>query len=324
MLNELTVARRETALFSTILLVAVVLTSSASASAQQTFVIPAVSDNTLGVNGSVWATEVQIIKKDPQASLTVRRLWVCVPEGGFLEDPGAALVWEMPRRNNARDRLLTLLGDDLLEGTDSSLGAVALVIEGGEAIVNARVADISRGRWLGMTPLGQGQRIPATPDPLTGGSYIPWLGGCRNAPCNLSQAPNWDYFRNNIGLVNPNPEPLVVSGLAIPFGPGDHGEPIEFDLTGLTQETFERTVPPYGWVQFAWVATQYYEFSMWGDWRIPMASFLINLEPDQDLPYFAYASTVFAPDPDSGVPAFNDPMFIPAESGYIAPFTYSP
>jgi len=28
---------------------------------------------------------------------------------------------------------------------------------------------------------------------------------------------------------------------------------------------------------------------------------------------------VFSPDPDTGVPEFSDPMFIPAEPGYITP-----
>ncbi len=323
LIGRTSIGRWRAFLKATVIGVAVPLLTNA-ALAQQTVVIPAISDNTPGINGSVWATEVQIIKKDPQDSLTVRRLWVCVPEGGFLEDPGTALVWEMPLWNTSRDRLLTLLGEDLLDGTDSSLGAVALVIDGGEAIVNARVADVSRGRWVGMTPFGQGQRVATNLEPLTGPSFLPWVGGCRNSPCSLTPPLEWDYFRNNLGFVNPNPEPLVISGLAIPFGPDSGSGLEEFELSEDLYETFERTIPPYGWVQFRWVARQYFGFDIWGMWRIPLAGFVINLDPHQSFAYFAYASTVFAPDPDSGVPVFNDPMFIPAEAGYIPPFTRDP
>lgn len=53
---------------------------------------------------------------------------------------------------------------------------------------------------------------------------------------------------------------------------------------------------------------------------LPHAGFVISLTPDRDdLPYYAYASVVFSPDPDTGVPEFSDPMFIPAEPGYITP-----
>ena len=44
------------------------------------------------------------------------------------------------------------------------------------------------------------------------------------------------------------------------------------------------------------------------------------MTPEQQLPYYAYASVIFTPDPDLGVPEFNDPMFIPAEPGYVMPW----
>jgi hypothetical protein len=304
-------------------LLAVLVTMPVSLAAQQIAVIPAVSDNTPGVNGSIWATEVQVIKKNPEDALTVRRLWVCVPEGGFLEDPATALTWELPRPR-PEDRILTLLGEDLLEGTDSSLGAVALVIEGGEAIVNARVGDVSRGEWVGMTPFGQGQRVPTNLEGLSGPSHIPWVGGCRSAPCNLDPPLNWDYFRNNLGIVNPNSEELTVDGLAIPFGLDTGAVPIELAMADDRVETFSRTVAPYGWSQFQWVAKQHYDFNIWGMPLLPIAGFVITLDPDHSNGYYAYASTVFAPDPDSGVPAFNDPMFISAESGAVAPYRPDP
>ncbi|MEE4270187.1 MAG: hypothetical protein V2I67_00845 [Thermoanaerobaculales bacterium] len=288
--------------------------------AEQIVVIPAVSDNTPGRNGSVWATEVQIIKVDPLDSLTVRRVWVCVPEGGFEEEPGSARTWDMGG-TLARDRLLTLVGSDLLADSGSNVGAVALEIQGGEAIINARIADVSRGMWSGWTPFGQGQRVPALEDPLEGPSILPWVGGCRNDPCSSHDPAAWDYFRDNVGIVNPNPMPLTVSGAAIGFGPDATDEPVELELPEGTRETFERVVPAFGWLQFRWVAAERYGFNQWGMPRIPIAGFVVTLEPDQEIPYFAYASTVFSPDPDSSVPIFNDPMFIPAHEGFIEPYS---
>jgi hypothetical protein len=59
---------------------------------------------------------------------------------------------------------------------------------------------------------------------------------------------------------------------------------------------------------------------MWGNPMVPNAGFVMSLLPDSDVPYLAYASTVFAPDPASDIPAFNDPLFISAEPGLFEPY----
>ena len=217
-------------------------------------------------------------------------------------------------------------GADLLEGAGASLGAVALEIEGGEVIVNARVADVSKGIDWERTPFGQGQLIPTEGESLVGPAHIPWLGGCLNSPCNVVPGENWNYYRNNIGFVNPNSAPLVLDGVALALG----GWPGELVATPLSdppgeRDSFSKVVPPYGWTQFSWRPEGVYSHqNPWGGYQpaFPLAGFIISLTPDSDLPYYAYASVVFAPDPESGIPAFNDPLFIPARPGFVAPFDW--
>ena len=305
-----------------------VVSACSVVSAQQTIVLPAVSDNVQGVNGSVWATEVQIIKMDPDDNPTIRRLWVCLEDGGFADDPVTAPTWEMVRPERYA-RMLRLSGADLLVGTGATLGGVALEIEGGEVIVNARVADVSRGTMWEATPFGQGQLMATDGEPLIGPAHLPWLGGCLNIPCTFVPRENWNYYRNNIGFVNPNPEPLVLDGVALAFGewPGVESSrelaPPGFPDSG-ERDTFTKILPPYGWLQFRWDSEQIYTYpGIFGDHPdLPSAAFLISLTPDSDLPYYAYASVVFAPDPQSDIPAFNDPLFIPARPGFVAPFDW--
>ena len=218
------------------------------------------------------------------------------------------------------------LGEDLLAGTDASLGAVGLVIEGGEVIVNARVADVSNGTMWGGTPFGQGQLIPTQGEELVGPAHIPWLGGCLNSPCNVVPRENWNYYRNNIGFVNPNPEPLVLEGVALAFGDDSQGQyPAELIAQTFPsfddRDRFTKAVPAFGWVQFPWRSEAIWFGGLW-DVNLPYSGFVISLTPDSDLPYYAYASVVFAPDPQSDIPAFNDPLFIPARPGFVAPIDW--
>lgn len=292
----------------------------ATATTQQVFVLPAVTDNNPGINDSLWVTVVHIIKKNPHDVVTVKRKWVCVPEGGFLLDPTEAYTWTMDPNNTGRG--LGLSGRQLLSGSDSDVGAVALEIDGGEVIVNSRVVDISRGTAHLLMAFGQGQFIAPFQEPLEGSSHIPWVGGCLNSPCGEADPHEWNYYRNNIGLINPNPEAVNFDAVVIPFGPENDGNPGE--LYDEDPETFLKSVPAFGWKQFSWEATHTYGGTLWGDQNIPYAGFIISLTPDKELPYFAYASVVFSPDPDTGIPAFNDPMFVPAEPGFIAPWAHAP
>ena len=118
-----------------------------------------------------------------------------------------------------------------------------------------------------------------------------------------------------------NSDLTLYRGTVIPFGLYDtfQGGARWSEWVGSSPEIFRKVIPAYGWIQFHWWSLQRY--SEIEGWFYPWAGFIISLTPDKDLPYYAYASVVFTPDPDSGVPEFNDPMFIPAEPGYIPPFT---
>ena len=303
------------------LLSVAILCTASVAPAQQLLVFPAVTDEQPGQNGSLWVTTAMVVKADPQDEVTIRRKWVCLRGGGFVDDPATAPTWSMPARD-PRGRLLFALGDELLEGTDATIGAVALEVEGGEVLAHTNVMDVRWGLYTHNDKLvfGQGQHIAALRAPLLGPSHIPWLGGCRGWWCEQDPSNDWQYLRNNIGIINPNPEPLAVTGKVLPFGYFDaiHGSSWS-EWLGGEPEQFRKVIPAYGWKQFHWYSLRDYR-EIEGRF-LPRAGFIISLTPDQDLPYYAYASVVFTPDPGSGAPEFNDPMFIPAEPGYIPPFT---
>jgi len=190
---------------ATILLGGALLLASL-APGQELVVFPAVTADEPGLYDSLWVTEARVVKVNPNDWVTVRRKWVCLPEGGFLDDPATAPVW------GTDWRVAVMGGTDLLAGTVASAGAVGLEVEGGPVLAHAHVADASRGLTVPGAVYGQGQLIPAFREPLRGPSHIPWLGGCMNTPCALSPPLEWNYLRNNIGIVNPNPEPLTVRG----------------------------------------------------------------------------------------------------------------
>jgi len=298
----------------------VLLIAATAAPAQQLLVFPAVTDERPGVNGSLWVTTAMVIKTDPDDEVTVRRKWVCLADGGFVDDPATAPTWQLGA-HAASGRLMLSLGGELLEGTGATAGAVALEVEGGEVIAHSNIMDIRWGRYRPFYPevFGQGQHVPALRTPLLGPSHIPWLGGCRGNRCVENNI--WQFLRNNIGIVNPNPEALIITGAVLPFGyaAGDGQVPGIGEWNGSpVVETFSITVPAFGWKQFNWKSTVDYvgQFTSFS----PHTGFVISLTPDrEDLPYYAYASVVFSPDPDTGVPEFSDPMFIPAEPGYIIP-----
>jgi len=300
-----------------------VLCAASVASSQQLLVFPAVTDELPGANDSLWVTVVKIVKLDPRDTVTVRRKWVCLPGGGFEDDPATAPSWTLSGGTH-RERFLLKWGRSLLGDTGSRVGAVALEVSGGEVVPHAYVADVSRGEHLPLHwSFGQGQLIAASRLPLSGQSHIPWLGGCTNLPCNLDPPVLWNYLRNNVGFVNPNPEPLTITGSNIAFSARPDWEISEVAAT--EPDTFIREVPPFGWMQFHWVSSAgYYGTDDLGGPVMPKAGFILNLTPDKDLPYYAYASVVFSPDPASGIPAFSDPMYVPAEPGYVPAMTEVP
>jgi hypothetical protein len=302
--------------------VLLVLSISAGA-AQQLLVFPAVTDEVPGEDGSLWVTVVRVVKVDPHDDVTIRRIWTCLPGGGHIDEPPDAPSWDLPARGDDYyiDRLLQVRGHDLLVGSGSAVGAVALRVEGGDVLAHSHVLDVTRG--VDLPPVGArglGQLIPAVQSPLSGPSHIPWLGGCSWVPCSDPPpvAVLWEHMRNNIGLVNPNPEPLTITASVIPFSSSSPPNSTNPAWQLPSQETFTKHIPAYGWVQFHWQSDATYgEDPTYGGGYIADLGFVINLAPDKDLPYYAYASVVFSPDPTSGVPAFSDPMYVPAEPGYI-------
>lgn len=299
----------------------VLLAVVTTAWAQQTIVFPAVTDEQPGWHDSLWVTSVRLFKVDPGPRVTVRRKWVCLPDGGFADDPATAPTWAMPERDGF-GRVLVKWGEDMLRFTDATIGAVGLEIIGDtNVLAHSIVMDVNRGSYHpGAWSFGQGQLVPAMREPLVGASHIPWVGGCKNAPCSRKPTALWDHLRNNIGIVNPNAEPLTIRGKVIPISYA--AEAFMFgEFPDPDPETFVKTVRPYGWLQFRWVAEHFYGENQWEAWQPPWTGFIISLTPDKDdLPYYAYASVVFTPDPDSGIPVFNDPMYVPAEPGYVAPW----
>jgi len=295
-------------------LIALLLCTTAAWS-QELLVFPVVTAEVAGDHGGVWATLVRVVKVNAGDSVTVRRKWVCLPGGGFVDDPATAPTWELSPWGST-GRLVVIGVHALLDSSGGGVGAVALELEGGEVLAHAYVADLQQASFFAF---GAGQLVPALREPLLGPSHIPWLGGCLNHPCSLDPPERWNFFRNNIGIVNPNSEALTVTGVVIPFVGGLEGH---VEVPDQEPETFVKVIPPYGWLQFRWVATRDYRRILYMDDIVsPAFSFVISLTPDKQLPYYAYASVVFTPDPASDVTPFNAPTFVAAEPGYVAPIT---
>jgi hypothetical protein len=304
-------------------IVVLVLSAAVTGWSQQLLVFPAITDELPGMHGSLWVTNVRLVAASTEDEpISVRRAWVALEGGGFAVDPGTEPGWAL--NGSSRPGRIEVLSASELLGAGGDVGAVGLMVEGGEVIAHAYVADVGYGEYFHWYwAFGQGQLIPAIREPLVGPSHIPWLGGCLNSPCSQDPPERWDFLRNNIGLVNPNPEPMVFVGSLIPFGLDATNFPEAIaELRGVVPETFTKTVPAYGWLQFRWQATEAY-YDTFGV-AYPENGFIVSLTPDSDLPYYAYASVVFTPDPEWGAPQFNDPMFVPAEPGFVAPLGMAP
>ncbi|MCD4749775.1 MAG: hypothetical protein K8R59_10425 [Thermoanaerobaculales bacterium] len=276
--------------------------------AAEVYVLPAVAAGVEGDHGSLWETEVRILSVDPLAEIEIRRLWVCTPEGGFLDDPETAPIWMIW----GADRGLRITGEYILGvESDLELGAVALEITGGQVLVNSYVADVSVGETVPQAPAiyGLGQLIPAQTQALTGPSHLSWLGACNDFGGGGLPSECRSSYRNNIGLVNPGPESMVFTVRVLPMGGGQ-----ELGLRWAQVEEFEIVVPPYGWKQTSWMPSLGYlgvsGFAHYAEWTI------VNLIPEDERPYYAYVSVVFSPD-DPEITPFSDPAFVPAKPGYI-------
>jgi len=299
------------------------LAASATCAAGDIYVLPAVAALQPGFNGSLWATEVRVIKLDPAADVTVRRLWVCVPEGGFADDPSTAPEWALPAALPDDPlppfQLLPLSGADLLQGTTSKVGAAALEVEGGDVLVYSQVADIKfggaafpGGQNLGAVPVyGLGQGIPPMTEPLLGASHVPWLKADTEPVSKQDPFPCTSPYRNDIGIVNPNPTPLHIAANALFFD-------VVQQKPQPDKDGFAVDVPPYGWIQTPFRAAREADCITVPFGQTCTCAFagVMNLTPDTNAPYYAYASVVYTP-PDPNLPQFSDPMFVPARPGAI-------
>jgi len=131
---------------------------------QQLLVFPAITDELPGLHGSLWVTNMRLVVVDPADEVTVRLSWICLEDGGFVIDPSTAPTWFMGG-NEVYGRVVVLSGGSLLR-PHGQVGAVGLVVEGGELIGHAYVADSRYGAYSNPSsnpyPPGHGRSARAS------------------------------------------------------------------------------------------------------------------------------------------------------------------
>lgn len=272
----------------------------------KTYVLPVVVTGAPGVNGSYWQSELRVVDDDA-STIVVRRKWVALPEGGFVDDPATAPSWEIGAYVGpgfAPPRVLILSGGELLKGTGSTHGAVALEIEKGidsgfePDSVLLFIANTG-GDTMGGDPnacclAGNGQLVkPATGDP-TAFTTLGW------------GTSDLDRFRTNVGLVNPNDRAITVTVDLWVYEryattPNDYWR---WKIMG----SFAVVLPALGWLQVNdMLASKLDEICPGGcSWLFdaPAPLFLqawtgVN---EGSPPFYAYVSSIHTPT--------NDPLFI--------------
>jgi hypothetical protein len=286
------------------------LALAAPATAGDLYVLPVVADGVAGRFGSLWETQIRIVKVNPTDSVVIRRVWVCLEGGGFIDDPGTAPSWALPWSPDDyfEQRALLLTAAELLVGTGAQTGGVALDVEGGELLVDVGIVDVRLGGFVGgnqAMPYGIGQTYSAARAPLEGASHVSWIGGCYGEGDIGDHCDN--YYRNNIGLLNPNQEQVVIELTALPF------------VVGALAESDELIpLPAYGWRQVELPLNEWtlMLFSPFAFWSFPLYG-VVNVKPQSDLPYFAYVSVVYTSPVGTSTPRISDPHFQLAQPGYI-------
>jgi len=220
--------------------------------------IPVVVDGVAGRNGSVWQTEVRILKLRLTEALQVRRAWVALPGGGFEDDPSTAPTWTSPAISEGYiigPELILLVGSELFAGTGSKIGAVGLEIDG-EADVNFRTVETGGRPRLPQSGQpyqlccfpGTGSLLSGFGPPISGVSHLPWL--------TLGNA----AIRTNVTLINPTVSPVELEmfvdsytcyGIGIGYCNLDEATPY-WAQGGYAAETLDPiSVPPFGWMQLS-------------------------------------------------------------------------
>ncbi len=280
------------------------------------YVLPSLVTGVPGKNGSYWESEVRVVRRSLNETVTVRRIWVAIPGGGFHDDPVSAPSWTLETGYLA-PRMIILQAGHFLQGTGATHGAVGLEISGA-AQVFVRVAntrgksplpDDTPGVYACCLP-GTGQLIPAMTAGVNGPSSVTWV--------TTGSSP----FRTNLAIVNPNDTPLVVTvvpwSLRARLSPIGPPGPVWLEwLDSFAVQTTPLNLPPWGWLQVNDV------FSLWENKDTStgapakldfVAPGLIALLPSTEQPYFAYASVIYSPS--------NDSEFVAAipgvPEGYIA------
>ena len=275
------------------------------------FVVPVVVKGTPGLNGSFWDSEVRILRLTLQQDLVVRRKWVALAAGGFVDDPATAPSWAFPAMpSQLTARMIVLKGSDLLQGVDATHAAVGLEIQGPVAVF---LHNVNSQGTLGGALLGSGQLTPGASAPFVGPATIPWATAGAGS------------FRMSLGFVNPTAVPLTLRVypsrlyLAFPY-------PDELDwrywLDANALQPLVITLPPWGWRQVDDVFSKLLLCTYAGGCAGAASPgyngpHFMEVEPDDpQVPYFAYASIVYSP--------LNDPEFVSVMSGSVEGAPRSP
>jgi hypothetical protein len=279
----------------------------------ETVVLPVVARGLPGLNGSFWDSEVRISGPNLFPPGPIKRLWVALPGGGFVDDPAVAPGWQFPSIPCPEPcyfaGVVILTGDQLLKGTEAPKGAVALEVDGtgyhvflhnSNTLGQPRLPQDAEGPACCLP--GNGQLIRGLTEPLVGQGFIPWSTAGRSP------------YRVSVGLINPTAVPrsfrVTVGRLTAYAGSAPTGPPdgtYWLGYLGGVSPILTIDLQPWGFRQIddlASVLLQECPSCDWQDRVAPAEIFLVDND-DTGLPFYAYASVIWTP--------LNDPEFVAAE-----------
>lgn len=271
--------------------------------AAEIVVLPVVARGVHGLNGSVWDSEVRIT--GPLLH-RIRRAWVALPDGGFVDDPVSAPQWVFPELAWPSGMafptyMVVLTGEQLLQSTNALKGAVALDIDG-----TGNHVFLHNANTLGQPRLpqgadgppcclpGNGETISALTDPLVGEGLIPWITSGRSP------------YRVSVGLINPTSQRrtiTIVLDYLQAYGPGTPSDGTFW--VGWGAVTLAIDLAPWGFRQVDDLASVLLSQCPSCDFLDRVTPSVIHvIDPGNQLPFYAYASVIWTP--------LNDPEFIAA------------
>jgi hypothetical protein len=279
----------------------------------ETVVLPVVARGVPGLNGSFWDSEVRIAGLNLTPPGPIRRLWVALPGGGFVDDPAVAPAWSFPPLacpgTCFAAGLVLLTGEQLLQGTGASKGAVALDVSGtgnsvflhnSNTLGQPRLPQDAQGPACCLP--GNGQLVRGLTQPLVGWGLIPWATAGRSP------------YRVSVGVINPTAtaRSLTVNvGPLTPFAGSDSTGPPDgtywLGTIGGASPTLTVNLQPWGFQQvddLASVLLRQCPSCTWQDRVAPAEIFVVDTD-QSGLPFYAYASVIWTP--------LNDPEFVAAE-----------